>query len=131
MWNGIYERWNPIQEFEGQRMYCDAVHHDFEGFRIWLRGEDPTKNPLIIRFENPLLYLNSDDSNRVAPISPPQDLKFPHAFWKVEDSELVALFHRSSCEIYKDWKIVHFAFQTCDDCVDVLSTTEPTMQQDS
>ena len=128
MWNGVYTRWNPVPEFEGARLYCEAVHDDWEGIRIWLRSEDPTKAPIIVRWPRPsvLLYLNTNESCRIAPIEPPQNLKFPHAFWLVQDSELVRLFDHSSCGIYAGWRIMHYAFLACDDCIDVLCVQEPT-----
>ena len=130
MWHGVYDRWNPLPEFEGQRLYCDALHHDFEGFRFRLRPENPAVSPIIIRFANPLLYLHSNESFRIAPYSPPQNLHFPHAFWKVSNSELVRLFHRASCNAYTVPPVLHYAFQPCDDCVDVLSVAEPTIEFD-
>jgi hypothetical protein len=98
---------------------------DFEGFRIWPPPENTVSPPVIVRFANPLLYVNSNESFRIAPYSPPQQLHFPHAFWEVTDSELVGLFHRASCNAYTVPPVLHFAFQPCDDCVDVLSVSEP------
>ncbi|EKU98946.1 hypothetical protein Lepto7375DRAFT_8281 [Leptolyngbya sp. PCC 7375] len=41
----------------------DAVHNDWERFRIWIRSHDPTKGGLIARFELALLYCSSDEND--------------------------------------------------------------------
>ncbi len=65
LWGGRYLRWSPLPELEGQRVYCEAVHDDWEGFRIWLRHER-TRGPVVVaRFDSKLLYLNSDEGMRL------------------------------------------------------------------
>ncbi|HEY9403053.1 MAG TPA: hypothetical protein VIQ24_10190 [Pyrinomonadaceae bacterium] len=125
MWKGIYKRWNPIPRLEGLRLYCEALHDDWEGFRIWLRPEDSSLGIIVVRFEAHLLYTNSDEMYRLAGIENKDEVQFPHAFWKVEDSSLVKEFHRQSVNIYENDPITHFAFLSCNDCVDVLSVNEP------
>lgn len=119
MWNGTYERWNPIPHLEGKRLYLEAVHDDWEGFRIWLRPEDQTKPMVIVRFQTVEAYFASNEGNRVSPISPVQELDFPHAFWVVENSELLSIVSKQSCGTEFDG-LAHFAFLSCDDCIDVL-----------
>jgi len=131
MWHGRYQRWTPIETWSRCRVYIDAVHHDWEGFRIWLRHDDPTKGMLIVRFENPLLYDAAGEHDRIGTIEPDQRaLEFPHVFWTINESELVAIFHRQSCGIHNDRSVVHYAFLACDQCIDVLSAVEPTFDGD-
>jgi hypothetical protein len=125
MWKGIYKRWNPVPQLEGLRLYSDAVHDDREGFRIWLRSEDSALGVIVIRFESRLLYTNSDEMYRLAGIENNDEVRFPHAFWKVEDSGLVTEFHRQSLNIHENVPLTHFAFLSCTDCIDVLSVDEP------
>ena len=125
MWKGIYKRWNPIPKLEGLRLYCEALHDDWEGFRIWLRSDDSALGVIVIRFESRLLYTNSDEMYRLASIENNDEVQFPHAFWKVENSGLVTEFHRQSLNIYVDVPLTHFAFLSCTDCIDVLSVDEP------
>ncbi len=80
----------------------------------------------IVKFESVLLYTNSDESYRLSPIKNKEQMKFPHLFWKVEESELLKEFHRQSLQIYESWEITHYAFLSASGCVDVLSVNEPT-----
>lgn len=122
MYQGHYNRWNPVPTLEGKRMHCEALHDDWEGFRIWL-STTPNNRMLVVRFPSVLFYANSDEGKRLAAVE--NELEFPHVFWKVEQSALIAEFHRQSLDAYKDLNITHYAFLTSNDCVDVLSTDEP------
>jgi hypothetical protein len=42
MWQGKYQKWNPIPHLENKRLYVGAVHDDWEGFRIWFGAEFST-----------------------------------------------------------------------------------------
>ena len=125
MFQGRYIRWNPVLELEGARVYVEAVHDDLEGFRIWLRPPSPGST-IIVRFDSPLFYANSDEGKRLSKVENSEQMKFPHVFWTVEDSALIAEFHRQSLGVYDDLKIKHFAFLSCGLCIDVLSVTDPT-----
>jgi hypothetical protein len=124
MFRGRYIRWNPIPQLEGKRMYCEALHDDWEGFRIWLQP-DPHGRMLVVRFEHVLFYANSDEGKRLAPVEKGEEMRFPHVFWKVENSALVEEFHRQSAGTCEGLPITHYAFLTSSDCVDVLSVQEP------
>jgi hypothetical protein len=126
MWHGRYLKWHPEPTWSDCRVDVDAVHDDWEGFRVWLRHHDATRGVLIVRFDNPLYYASSDESFRIGPIEPAQPkLEFPHVFWRVAESELVTLFHRQSAGAYTSWDVVHYALAACNQVVDVLSTEPP------
>jgi len=125
MWQGIYRKWNPVPHLEGKCLYVEAVHDDWEGFRIWF-GSPAAGIVTIVRFESALLHVNSDEMYRLSEVQNSKELNFPHLFWKVEKSQLLEEFHRQSLEIYTDRDITHYAFLSASDCVDVLSETEPT-----
>ena len=127
MWQGTYQKWNPVPHLENKALYVEAVHADWEGFRIWFSTENRNAGVVtIVRFDAALMYVNSDESYRLSPIKNSEQMKFPHLFWQVENSELLKEFHRQSVEIYKDWEIKHYAFLSASDCIDVLSAVEPT-----
>ena len=126
MWHGIYDRWEPLTDWSGCRVDIEAVHDDWDGFRIWIRHDDASKGMLIARFSRALFHCTSDEGDRISPLSPAQPaLEFPHVFWTVTDSELLALFHRHSCDVHADRELVHYSFLSCNDCVDVLSSSPP------
>ena len=130
MWDGKYIKWNPIPEFESSRLYCEALHDDWEGFRIWFKPEDESKGMIIVAFESTLLYVNSDEGKRLAQVGNMAELNFPHAFWKVETAALVTLFKEQCAGIHNDDSIFHFAFLSCSDCIDVLALSEPEFRYD-
>jgi hypothetical protein len=127
MFQGRYVRWNPLLKFEGKRMYCEAVHDDWEGFRIWLSSEKPSRM-LIVRFEHAMFYANSDEGKRLSAVENDDEMDFPHVFWKVENSALLAEFHRHSSGTAESLEITHYAFLTSSDCIDVLSVGAPSFE---
>ncbi len=129
MWQGVYRKWNPVPHLEGKCLYDEAVNDDWEGFRIWFGSEKRDAGIVtIVKFDRVLMYTNSDESNRQSPVRNSEEMKFPHLFWQVEDSELLKEFHRQSVGIHKDWgvEVTHYAFLSASDCIDVLSACEPT-----
>ena len=125
MWHGIYRRWNPIPEFEGKRLYIEAVHDDWEGMRVWLKSENSEDGMIVLRFQGVEAYFSSDESNRLRPIEPEQFLNFPHAFWKVENSELFENLNSQSCGT-SPTGVQHFAILACEDCIDILAESVST-----
>lgn len=105
-------------------MYCEALHDDWEGFRIWL-NPDPPGAMLIVSFASVLFYANSDEGKRLATVENEKEMNFPHVFWKVDNSSLIEEFHRQSSGVAETLPIVHYAFLTSSDCVDVLAVEEP------
>jgi hypothetical protein len=105
-------------------MYCEAVHDDWEGVRIWFSPEKPS-GMLVVRFEQVLFYANSGEGKRLALVENDAELEFPHIFWKVENSALLAEFHRQSCGTSESLDITHYAFLSSSDCIDVLAVAEP------
>jgi len=127
MWQGIYRKWNPVPHLEDKCLYVEAVHDDWEGFRIWFSSEKRDAGIITIaKFERVLMYTNSDEGFSLSAVRNSEQMKFPHLFWQVEESELLKEFHRQSVEILKDWKITHYAFLSASSGVDVLSACEPT-----
>jgi hypothetical protein len=124
MFEGHYIRWCPIPAFDGQRMSCEALHDDWEGFRLWFK---PKSGPmLIVAFPSVLFYASSEDGARlVPPMTKDVPLQLPHLFWKVETSSLLAEYHRQSMGTRANWAITHYAFLSVNDCIDVLATEAP------
>jgi hypothetical protein len=73
-----------------------------------------------------MLYLNTQTSNRLAPLAQSSSLAFPHTFWKVEESSLIERFKKQAVGTRDQFPIVHYAFLSATDGIDVLSTEEPT-----
>ena len=125
MWQGKYRKWNPVPHLEDKEFNVEAVHDDAEGFRIWF-SNSKAGVVTIVKFDNVLLYANSDEMYRLTEVKNLETLKFAHLFWQVEESELIKEFHRQSLEIYKYLDIKHYVFISGSACIDVLSESDPT-----
>lgn len=128
MWIGEYIRWNPVPEYEGKRFEVEAVHDDWDGFRIWFRPYDTTQAMLIAHFEYPLFYSSSDEGDRLDGATNELSLEFPHLFWKVRNSDLVKEFKRQSGGVRAQDPMDHFCFLSCNQCVDVLAAENPSFR---
>jgi hypothetical protein len=132
---GRYIRWNPSFETNPSielagRWDIEALHDDHEGFRLILRLEPYSNRRWRFWFREALLYESTSESFRLSGSSErKQEPSQPHHhFFTVEDSSLLADFHRSSCGIYRDWPIKHYAIYS-ETCVDVLSKEPPVIDE--
>ena len=119
--------WRPLDDLPVPLSFS-ALRDDEEGFRILL--EPPAGHPrsdelLRVRFAKVMAYRNIDEGYR---LRESQTSGEPSPLWRVEHSEFLAWFHHSSRDIYRDWKIVHYAIATDDDIIDVLSPSEPIVE---
>ena len=127
--NQKFELWKPLPDIPGD-LYVEAVLDDWEGFRILLRPHDPKKGMLRIEFEHTYAYRNMNESYRLttwanwpgpAPAGNPGLLLVRNSSWLSE-------FHSESQNVYHDEKIVHYAIFSPEDCVEVLSASEPRVE---
>ena len=116
--------WEPLDDLP-RPMYVDAVHDDYEGFRILLRSEIPTSPVLKIAFESYLSYRNTDESYLVKIWQSMPSENIGKNFFLVQNSAYIAFFHEMTENIYADWSVKHYAIYTISDCVDVISTVPP------
>ena len=125
MWVGKYKKINPLPEFSGMRFEVEAVHDDWEGFRIWFRPHDATKAMVIAKFDSELFYSTSHDGDRLSGAKNDISDEFPHLFWEVTDSSLINEFKRQTAGIRAEDAIYHYCFMSCNQAVDVLSLSAP------
>ena len=128
MWQGRYVSWNPIAIEKSSKwgnLFVEAIHDDWEGFRIWLRPENRNQGLVIVRFEAVLMYVNSDESDRLSVVEVEKNRVLNQGFWRVENSALVKEFKRQGAGISDEDNITHYVFITYSDCIDVLSMLEP------
>jgi hypothetical protein len=121
-----YIKWEPIENIP-TRLYCEALHDDYEGFRIILRGEAKDSRTLRITFDLPLAYRNMDEGSLLKSL---KNIKTPgdSSLYFVNDSSWIEWFHQESCGIYKGKNIIHYAIITPNDCIDVLSEYAPNVE---
>lgn len=126
MKNIIYQKWIPIHSIP-ERLFCEAIHDDYEGFRILLRGEALHSPMLRISFESVLAYRNIDEGSLLKTLNLLKDCE-PSSFYLVQNSTWLVWFHEESYGMYEDRHIVHYAIFTSHDCIDVLSEYEPVVE---
>jgi hypothetical protein len=115
--------WNPISDLP-TRLYVEAVHDDYEGFRILLRGEKASDRMLRVSFEMPLLYRKTDEGDRLRTIQ--NDARIKEAvFFIVECSSLVEWLSTESYEVRDVNAMKHFLFACSNDLIDVVAESEP------
>ncbi len=121
-----FRKWNPI-EFDIP-LNVEVIHDDYEGFRILMKGNEVDSKMLKIAFENPLMYQNINESYKLKIWEGLSKEISGNIFYKIDDSELVDSFNENSLNAYSNWDIIHFAFYTYQDCIDVLSITDPIIE---
>lgn len=126
----ILKPWKPI-EGEGLQdvMYVEAIHDDYEGFRILLRGEEPPLIMLRVRFEAPLSYRNTQETFRRLDVSQPANHDvLGKLFYIVENSSYIDYFNEMTQELFTDWELKHYVIYASQDCIDVISAIPPIVE---
>lgn len=122
------EKWLPFPSEKDKQPYiCEGLHDDYEGFRVLLSSEKVGSPMLRLKWDNVLFYQSRDEAYLFSYFDFNQ-FEFPYPFYIIKDSELITNFHKNSDEIYTDWKIQHFAIYTTNDCIDVLSVSNPSVK---
>lgn len=122
----IYQKWAPIEGIPA-RLYCEAMHDDYEGFRILLKGESAESSVLRVAFDPALAYRNIDEGKLLKTIS---KIENPGSttLYTVANSSWVDWFKAESSGILKGKEIAHYAIYTPNDCIDVLAEYEPKVE---
>lgn len=120
----MFKKWTPIESLP-KTLYLEAVHDDWEGFRLLLK-HDEARRILRITFNPPLSYRNTDEGDLLKSINE-QDLG-GWSLYVVSSSDYLAWFSDQSCGIHEPDDVVHYAIYTPNDCVDVLSAHSPTVE---
>lgn len=119
-----FEKWDPITNLP-KKLYLEAVHDDYEGFRLLLKN-DEDQRMLRIAFDPVLSYRNTDEGDLIKTINK-QDLG-DWSLYTVNESDYLAWFIEESHGIHDSDDIVHYAIYTPNDCLDVLSACPPKVE---
>jgi hypothetical protein len=123
-----FERSEELEGLPG-RLVFQAVRHDWEGYRILVRPNDPTAQMIRLKSRNPLSY-------RVVHRSMwPQTKEFEKLIewplYTVKNSDYLEWFHFHSLDIHRNdkrWPITHYTLFTQSHLVDMLSVEPPAME---
>ncbi|MEH6474115.1 MAG: hypothetical protein V7727_00440 [Sneathiella sp.] len=121
-----YTAWDPIKGLL-DTFYVESIHDDYEGFRILLQGDDKTTDVLRIKFDVALAYRKVDEGDRWKTVSSNPELQ-KSVFFIVENSNWIDWFCNESCGIHSSDELIHYAIFTSNDCIDVLSAVEPSVE---
>ncbi len=107
-----------------KRLFVEAVHDDYEGFRILLRGDAATDRMLRVSFEMPLLYRKTDEGDRLKTVHENPAIT-QSALFTVEQSTLVEWLASESDGMRGTDKMTHFLFACSNDVLEVISEFKP------
>lgn len=119
-------RWIPVDDLK-ERTYLKALYDDNEGLRLLLMEEGGGR-VLEVSFDYRISYSNSDEGDLLKTLNTiaKEDLGWP--FLKVQDSDFIKRYLDQRYEEKSHMNIVHYGIYTENDCVDVLSAVEPTVE---
>ena len=121
-----FREWKPIEDVPSL-LYLEAMHHDYEGLRFLLRGEDPRSRMLVIRFESEVGYRNINESYLIRTWAA-ADWKNLPSLLQVENSEWVRWLVEEAGGVLQEGSLTHYAIYTPEDCVDVVTMFEPVVK---
>jgi hypothetical protein len=123
----IFTLWKPIDNLP-KPVYVEAIHDDYEGFRILLRGDDLSSGVLRISFEDKLSYRNTDESYLLKNWNSMAKELAGENFYIIENSSYIDFFNDMTGHLYSDWQIKHYAIYTVSDCIDIISISPPVVE---
>jgi hypothetical protein len=121
-----YKKWEPISGIPSE-LYVEALHDDYEFFRVLLKGKSPQAKMLRIYFDSVYAYRNIDEIYRLRTWNNFKGER-PSSLFIVENSKWLEWFHEESQELYLEHSIKHYAIHTVQDCIDILSEHEPLVE---
>lgn len=120
----IWEKWTPREVENSSEIFSlETLQYDQDGLDLILTSDDLTTK-LIAHFDEHLCFRVIDEGdflrtqNQIKTIS-------GWTFFKVKQSSFLRWFHEESYNIRKSDDIIHYAFVTPDDIVDILSLAPP------
>jgi len=120
-----FEKWIPIDDLP-ETLYLEAIHDDYEGFRLLLKGDEDHNKTLRITFDPALSYRNTDEGDLLKTIGKQEFEQW--SLYTVRNSSYSEWFADESCGIHDDENIIHYAIYTPNDCIDILSVYPPEVE---
>jgi hypothetical protein len=121
------DNYSPLKIVEDQpaQMIVHSLCDVSDGLKIYLSSELSSNHKMLeVVFDPYVAYRNMNESYRMATLSKyPDGLK--ETIYKVNNSAWVKWFHEESMGMYIENNIIHYAFMTIADCIDVLAEFEP------
>ncbi|QQE12946.1 hypothetical protein JD969_05660 [Planctomycetota bacterium] len=120
-----FKKWEPVSYIR-KVMEVIALRDDDEGFRILLKADEA--KTLKIQFKGAVSYRNTDEMYLHNDLKNCEG-KWP--LWTVQDSEYLEWYRNNQPfdeQAESSCKIIHYFILTPNDCVEILSNTEPDVE---
>lgn len=128
MAKNVYRKWEPVPDLPIE-MYVEALHDDYEGFRVLLKGRDERAGMLRIAFYYALTYRNVDEGDLISYDRQDEGGDLGRwGFFVVSTSDYLEWFLDVSHGLHDRDDITHYAIYTPNDCIDVLSKDPPKVE---
>jgi hypothetical protein len=117
-------KWEPVDGIENE-MWVEALHDDYEGFRILLKGSAQSSGILRITFAQYYGYRNVDESYRDKLW---QKGNFEQRDWSLFNtaaSEFIDWVFEESNGLYSKEEMVHYCIKTGADIIEVVANQTP------
>jgi len=123
-----YKKWEPIEGIEAE-LWVEALHDDYEGLRILLRGNESSSPVLRITFSHYYVYRNADESYRLALW---REAHFEERNWclfTTTSSSLIDWLSSEAGDAYNKDEMHHYLIKTGADVIDVVTNkNEPKVE---
>lgn len=120
----VFEAWSPVEEVP-RILYVEAMHDDYEGLRVLLRGRGDPDAPLLrLIFESVVGYRNVNESYRLATWAAHDMTQHP-TLLIVKHSKWIEQLRIDAGGVLDDEELTHYAIYSPEDCIDVVSAFPP------
>jgi hypothetical protein len=119
-----YHKWEPIEGIENE-MWVEAIHDDYEGLRILLKGNNPSSAILRLVFDSYYMYRNVDESYRLRLWEEGVFSDMGWSLFRTESSNLIDWLREEGQGVYDDTEMVHYLIKTGADVIEIMATKTP------
>lgn len=117
----------PTDELLPRTMFCEAVHDDYEHFRVVLRGPSPSDRVVRILFDSVIAYRNINESFRLRTLEQIRGMELPPLV-TVENSHWLAWLRHESGGVLDGVALVHYMIITPEDIIEIASEFPPRVE---
>ena len=123
-----YKKWEPLEGIEAE-LWVEALHDDYEGLRILLRGNESSSPVLRMTFSHYYVYRNADESYRLALWREAQFEERNWCLFTTTSSSLIDWLSSEAGDVYKKDEMHHYLIKTGADVIDVVTNkNEPKVE---
>jgi hypothetical protein len=113
-------KWEPVEGIENE-MWVEALHDDYEGLRILLKGSADSSGILSISFPQYYGYRNVDESYRDKLWRKGDFEPRDWSLFKTNSSEFIEWLFEESGGVYSKEEMLHYVIKTGADVIEVVA----------